>query len=40
VSQIQGRAFATLSSRIKGGGIALTGPLRLSFMVREHGGVE
>jgi hypothetical protein len=38
VSQIQGRAFAALASRIKGGGIALPGPLRLSFVVREHGG--
>jgi hypothetical protein len=36
VSQIQGRAFATLASRIKGGGIALPGPLRLTFAVREH----
>jgi hypothetical protein len=40
VSQIQGRAFAALSSRIKGGGIALSGPLRLSFVVHEHGGEE
>jgi hypothetical protein len=36
VSQIQGRAFAALASRIKGGGIALPGPLRLSFVVHEH----
>jgi hypothetical protein len=36
VSQIQGRAFAALASRIKGGGIALPGPLRLIFVVREH----
>jgi len=36
VSQIQGRAFAALASRIKGGGIALPGPLRLSFSVSEH----
>ncbi len=40
VSQVQGRAFAALASRIKGGGIALPGPLRLSFVVREHGGGE
>lgn len=40
VSQIQGRAFATLASRIKGGGVALPGPLRLTFVVREHGGDE
>lgn len=40
VSQVQGRAFAALASRIKGGGIALPGPLRLSFIVREHGDGE
>ena len=40
VSQVQGRAFAALGSRIKGGGIALPGPLRLTFVVREHGGEE
>ena len=40
VSQIQGRAFAALASRIKGGGIALPGPLRLAFIVREYGGEE
>ena len=40
VSQIQGRAFAALASRIKGGGIALPGPLRLIFLVREHGEEE
>jgi hypothetical protein len=36
VSQIQGKAFAALASRIKGGGIALPGPLRMTFAVREH----
>jgi hypothetical protein len=40
VSQVQGRAFAALASRIKGGGIALPGPLRLAFVVREYGGEE
>ena len=40
VSQIQGRAFAALSSRIKGGGMALPGPLRLIFVVREHASAE
>jgi hypothetical protein len=40
VSQIQGRAFAALASRIKGGGIALPGPLRLVFVVRDHGDAE
>jgi hypothetical protein len=40
VSQIQGRAFAALASRIKGGGIALPGPLRLIFVVREYGEEE
>ena len=40
VSQIQGKAFAALASRIKGGGIALPGPLRMSFVVREHGEAE
>ena len=36
VSQVQGLAFAALASRIKGGGIALPGPLSLTFAVREY----
>ena len=40
VSQVQGRAFAALGSRIKGGGIALPGPIKLTFVVREHAGDE
>lgn len=40
VSQIQGRAFAALASRIKGGGIALPGPIRMAFVVREHAEAE
>lgn len=36
VNQVQGKAFAALASRIKGGGIALPGPLRMLFVVREH----
>jgi hypothetical protein len=40
VSRVQGRAFAALASRIKGGGIALPGPLRLTFLVREYGGED